>query len=59
MSMIITSECESCVYGNVDDSDKAKVMIYCKAKDKTYYYGQYIPCEIKKKKYKKEVQNGS
>jgi len=55
MSIIITSECESCVYGNVDDSDKAKVMIYCKAKDKTYYYGQYIPCEIKKEKYKKEA----
>ncbi len=32
----------------IDDEDKAKVTIYCRAKDKTYYWGQCIPCEYKK-----------
>ena len=48
--MIITSECEFCIYGTVDDSDKAKVKVYCSYKDKTYYYGQYISCDNKRKR---------
>jgi len=47
MNMIITSECENCVNGEVDDSDKARVKVYCRAKERWYWYGQCIPCELK------------
>lgn len=45
--MILTSECENCKYGTVDDSNKAKVKVYCSIKEKSYYYGQCIPCDNK------------
>lgn len=45
--MIITSECENCIYSTVDYSEKAKVMVYCRYKDKTYYWGQCVPCDYK------------
>ena len=50
--MILTSECEECMNSVINDEDKAKVKVYCSVKDKTYYWGQCIPCdykEIKKK----------
>lgn len=46
-SMIITSECEHCKYGIIDDSNKARIMVYCSYRDKKYFYGQCIPCEDK------------
>lgn len=55
MTMIITSECEECNHGLIDDTDKARVTVYCKMKDKTYYWGQCIPCEYKEKS--KEISN--
>lgn len=49
--MILTSECENCKYSSIDDSNKARVKIYCSEKEKTYYWGQYVPCEnINKRK---------
>ena len=45
MNMIITSECEYCKYGIIDDSKKAKVMVHCELKDKSYIYGQCVPCD--------------
>lgn len=48
-TMIITSECEQCSQSIINDKNKAKVTIYCKAKDKTYYWGQCIPCENKER----------
>lgn len=50
MAMINTSECEKCKYGTIDDTNKAKLKVYCAARDKTYYYGQSIPCDDKEKK---------
>lgn len=50
MNMIITSECEECRYGSIDDSNKARVKVYCSYRDKYYFYGQCIPCEDKEKK---------
>ena len=47
MKMIITSECEECIHSMLDESNKAKIKIYCSIKNKTYYYGQCIPCEYK------------
>lgn len=43
--VILTSECEKCRYGTVDDSNKARVKVYCSYKEKTYYFGQCIPCD--------------
>lgn len=46
-NMIITSECEKCIHSTIDESDKSWIKIYCAAKDKTYYWGQCIPCDYK------------
>lgn len=48
--MIITSECEECIYGIIDDSNKARVKVKCTQKEKEYYYGQCIPCDNKRKR---------
>lgn len=42
---INTSECEFCKYGTVDDSNKARVMVYCSYRERWFYYGQNILCE--------------
>ena len=49
-NMIITSECEQCIHSTINEEDKARVKVYCNVKDKTYYFGQCIPCEYKKNK---------
>lgn len=53
MKMIITSECEKCIYAIIDDSMKAKIRGHCKYKNKKYYWGQCVPCEYMETK--KEV----
>lgn len=52
MSMILTSECEDCEYGIINDDDPAKIKVFCSYRNKEYYYGQCIPCENKTKKRK-------
>jgi len=48
-NMIIAGkDCDKCQYSLINDSSKSKVVIYCKARDKTYIWGQSIPCEDKK-----------
>jgi len=50
MGMIIAGDdCKDCKYATVDDTDVARVIVYCDARDKKYYYGQCIPCEDKVK----------
>lgn len=39
MEMIITSQCETCTHGAIDDINKARIKVYCEVKDKTYCYG--------------------
>lgn len=56
MGMILTSECENCKYGIIDDRNKARLKIMCTYKGKEYYYGQCIPCENKVKKGIKDEQ---
>lgn len=56
MKMIITSECEECIYGSIVEADKTHIKVKCSKKDKEYYYGQCIPCEDKKR-IKKEEEN--
>ena len=53
-NVIITSECEFCRYGTVDDSNKARVMVHCDYRDKIYYFGQCVPCEDFEKLKEKE-----
>lgn len=48
--MIITSECEQCIHSIINEEDKSRIKIYCNIKDKTYYWGQCIPCDYKEKK---------
>ena len=50
MKMIVTSECEECRYGVVDDSNKSKIVVTCQIKNKKYYYGQCIPCDFKERR---------
>ncbi len=50
MNMIITSECENCIYGIIDESDRALVKVKCQHKGKEYYFGQCIPCDDKRKR---------
>ena len=50
MASINSTECTTCKNGLLDDSNKARIKVYCKLKDKTYYYGQYIQCDNKEKK---------
>ena len=53
-NMIITSECETCEYGSVNDTDKARVKVTCSLKGKTYYYGICIPCDCHKRRRKED-----
>lgn len=47
--MILTSECEQCIHSIINEEDKSRVKVYCSVKDKTYYWGQCIPCNHQKK----------
>lgn len=49
-NVIITSECEECIYSNIDESNKSKIIIHCNKKRKDYIWGQCIPCEDKEVK---------
>lgn len=55
--MIITSECEECVYGECFMVGKIE-KVRCSYKEKEYYYGQCIQCEHKQKK-RKDLENES
>ena len=48
--MIITSECEHCIHSIINEQNKSKIEIYCKIKNKTYYWGQCVPCDYKSNK---------
>ena len=50
MALINSTECTTCKNGILDDSNKARIKIYCKLKDKTYYYGHYIDWDNMEKK---------
>ena len=56
MSMIITAECEQCVYGELFKVGKIE-KVRCLYKEKEYYYGQCIPCEHKQKKRGESEEN--
>lgn len=43
--MIITSVCEKCTHSRIDETNKANIRVYCEVKDKTFCWGQCIPCD--------------
>lgn len=45
--IICGRDCEDCKYSVIDDSDRAKIKVYCSRKDKSFYYGQCIQCDEK------------
>lgn len=46
VTTVLTSDCENCKYGNIDEENKARVRVHCDIKNKNYYFGQYIPCDF-------------
>ncbi len=42
--ILVGTECDKCRYCTELEEDKNKV--YCGAKDKTYYIGACIPCDL-------------
>lgn len=48
--MIITSECEECEHGIINENAPTKIKVFCKDRNKEYYYGQCISCDNKTKK---------
>ena len=41
---------KKCHNGIIDESNKARIKVICTYKNKTYYYGQCIPCDNKGKR---------
>ena len=48
--MIITSQCETCIHGTIDETNIARIKVYCDVKGKTYCYGQCVPCNCYNKR---------
>lgn len=42
-NLICTTECEKCIHSKINDKNSVK--FHCSAKDKDYYFGQYVSCE--------------
>jgi len=47
--IIVGRDCEDCTKSVFDESNKAKIMVYCNDKEKWYIYGSCIPCDGKVK----------
>lgn len=45
-NMICTTECVNCIHSDLN-CEKITAKFYCSAKDKHYYYGQYVSCGSK------------
>ena len=48
-----TDECVNCKYAIINEENKARVTVECSRREKTYLWGQYVPCEdyIEKENY--------
>ena len=47
---ITTDECKECAYGEIIEESKKHIKVHCTYRNRTYFYGQRIPCEDKKRK---------
>jgi len=48
--VILTSECEFCKHGTLEEKDKSRIKVHCAYKNKTYFYGACIPCDSMEKR---------
>lgn len=44
---ILTSECESCIHGVLNERNRSKIIVHCNLKNRDYIYGQRVPCDRK------------
>ena len=51
MIIIAGKDCEDCECAILDESNKAKIMVYCEVRNRWYIFGACISCDdrIKKK----------
>lgn len=45
MKTCTTAECETCKFCTLDESNHAKIMVYCSIDDKWRIYGSFLNCE--------------
>ena len=43
------SQCEDCKFSEVDESNPAKIMVYCRIDDKYRIFGSHLECDRKEK----------
>lgn len=48
--IIAGKQCESCLYGSIDDANKARIVVNCSLKNRKYTWGQCVPCNDRKNK---------
>ena len=48
-NMICTEICEDCIHSDIDKTD-ILLKFHCSAKNKDYYFGQYVPCTFMEKR---------
>ena len=47
MTIDNTSQCEGCLYSAIDESDPAKIIVYCRIDDHYRIWGSHIECNRK------------
>lgn len=40
-----TADCETCKFCTLDESNRAKIMVYCSIDDHYRIYGSFLECE--------------
>lgn len=48
--IIVGKDCKLCIHSTIDESNKSKITVNCTARDKSYVWGQCIPCGERKVK---------
>lgn len=47
--IIAGEDCEDCRYSDIREESASKIYVFCGIKEKRYYYGQCVPCNLKEK----------
>lgn len=47
--IIAGEKCETCQSGIIEEESKSRILVHCTSKEKTYLWGQCIPCDEYKK----------
>lgn len=50
MTIDNTSQCENCKFCECDDSNPAKIMMYCRIDDRYRIFGSHLECDRKEEK---------